>query len=301
MTGRRSHGIPPSMCRATSRSGAPCGRFACVGSTVCASHGGMSPQAQRAASVRVTLGQLLEHDPRTPAEVLLAALQIVDAAMRDDEARVRVDGDTSADSITRLLDSAKSAHHLARTTIDAGVSVQMARHFQQEAAYIARGLDAGFSAILAEVPVDPRRRAVLHRWALDCASAACTGKPPPERPEQLGTPMLTGHVVADPAVVAATGATSAEDGPVADAAMRKPGTPGDAGSGPQEPAEPADRDGDDGDDAQDGGKPARPAAAERQAGDGDQADDEAEQQRRWANVVAMRRGNSGLLPPGIAG
>ena len=48
----------PRKCTAHNRSGAPCGRFAMRGQTVCRAHGGASPQAKAKAAEMLELAEL---------------------------------------------------------------------------------------------------------------------------------------------------------------------------------------------------------------------------------------------------
>ena len=48
----------PRRCTATNRAGAPCGKFSMRGGTVCAMHGGRSPQALARAAEAVALAEL---------------------------------------------------------------------------------------------------------------------------------------------------------------------------------------------------------------------------------------------------
>jgi hypothetical protein len=159
--GRRV-GLPSVKCTATNRSGTPCGNWAKVGSTVCVSHGAMAPQVVRKRDERVTFAQLLQSDPRPVGEVLLDALHNADAAMQDMRVRLVEDGQpVTVDQLDRFINLSRLTHHLAKTTVDAGVEVALVN--QQRAAV---GEVGGFLAdilltVLNALPLHPAWRSYL--------------------------------------------------------------------------------------------------------------------------------------------
>jgi hypothetical protein len=104
-----------------------------VGSTTCRMHGAMAPNVVRKRDERMTFAQLLQSDPRPVGEVLLDALHNADVAMQDMRASLADEGQpVTVDQLDRFIYLSRLTHHLAKTTVDAGVEVALVN--QQRAA-----------------------------------------------------------------------------------------------------------------------------------------------------------------------
>jgi len=100
--------------------------FATVGRTVCRHHGGAAGQVVRKGEERATFAQLLQSDPRPVGEVLLDALHNADVAMQDMRAQLVTDGQpVTVDQLDRFINLSRLTHHLAKTTVDAGVEAAL--------------------------------------------------------------------------------------------------------------------------------------------------------------------------------
>jgi hypothetical protein len=158
----RQAGIPPTLCTAKTRAGEPCKNYCSVGRVTCYLHGGAAGQVVRKAEERVTFAQLLQSDPRPVGEVLLDALHNADVAMRDVRARLVEDGQpVTVDQLDRFINLSRLTHHLAKTTVDAGVEVALVNQqratVEQLGAYTADVL----LAVLNALPLHPAWRSYL--------------------------------------------------------------------------------------------------------------------------------------------
>ncbi len=178
------------------------------------------------ARVRLTVGELSRTDRRPIREVLADAVHLADSAMGELRSAVE-HGDASADTVARLLDSARYAAALGKIAIDAGVvnDPAPALTIATAQADLARAaLLHALDGILAEVP--PGRRPVLHGWALDAIraylAAVAAGEPAPEPPPVPSTD-LPGATRAEPGAATAGDVVDAEVEPDDDPDTDEPG------------------------------------------------------------------------------
>jgi hypothetical protein len=158
----RQAGIPPTLCTAKTRAGEPCKNYCSVGRVTCYLHGGAAGQVVRKAEERVTFAQLLQSDPRPVGEVLLDALHNADVAMRDVRARLVEEGQpVTVDQLDRFINLSRLTHHLAKTSIDAGVEValvsQQRATVQEAGTFVAEIL----LTVLNALPLHPAWRSYL--------------------------------------------------------------------------------------------------------------------------------------------
>jgi hypothetical protein len=164
--GRRV-GLPSVRCTAHSRSGEQCRNWAKVGSTVCRMHGGHLPQVVRKRDERLTFAQLLQSDPRPVGEVLLDALHNADVAMQDMRVRLVEGGEpVTVDQLDRFITLSRLTHHLAKTTVDAGVEVQLVNQQRANVEEVGGFLADTLLTVLNALPLHPAWRSYL----LDLAS-----------------------------------------------------------------------------------------------------------------------------------
>jgi uncharacterized membrane protein len=196
----RQAGIPPTLCSAHTRRGTPCRRYCAVGKTVCTQHGGAAPQVIRKANERATLAQLLQGDPRPLAEVLLDATHTADAVFRELRLQVAAGDTVTVDQLDRMLERARLAHHLARTTVETGVVVKLVEQQRASVAEVGTFISEVLLSVLFELPLTPEWREYLLNVAeyrlLDLAHTRGTtvmnlpDGPPPERPVPPREPIL---------------------------------------------------------------------------------------------------------------
>jgi hypothetical protein len=155
----RQAGIPPTLCTAKTRAGEPCKNYCSVGRVTCYLHGGAAGQVVRKAEERVTFAQLLQSDPRPVGEVLLDALHNADVAMRDVRARLVEDGQpVTVDQLDRFINLSMLTHHLAKTTVDAGVEVQLVNQARASLQQVGAVLSEVLLAVLHSLPLTPAWR-----------------------------------------------------------------------------------------------------------------------------------------------
>jgi hypothetical protein len=181
-------GLPSMRCTATNRAGKPCGMWARVGSTVCHMHGGDIPVVERKSQVRLTLAQLLQGDPRHPWEVLLDAVHVADALMREARARVREGDELAPDDLTRLVEATTRAAALAKVSIDSRAVEQIAqqrqRHLDIEGEVVATAVRAAVNVL----PLHPAWRDYAMQAALR-QLAVEGGQPAPDLPDPPAIPL----------------------------------------------------------------------------------------------------------------
>lgn len=172
--GRRV-GLPSVRCVARSRSGEQCRNWAKVGSTTtCRMHGAMAPNVVRKRDERMTFAQLLQSDPRPVGEVLLDALHNADVAMQDMRVRLTEGGEpVTVDQLDRFINLSRLTHHLAKTTVDAGVEVALVNQAKAEVQQVGGFLADVLLTTLNALPLHPAWRSYLldlaqHRL-LECA------------------------------------------------------------------------------------------------------------------------------------
>ena len=127
-------------CRGRSKqTGKPCGNFAIPGGFVCRMHGGLAPQVQAKAQIRLTLAQAFEWGDRRPAwQILADALHTADTLMLDARTKLTDQGEpvTAAD-LDLFLQALDRAQRFAKTVLDAGVDERRARVAEEQAAILA--------------------------------------------------------------------------------------------------------------------------------------------------------------------
>jgi hypothetical protein len=197
----RQAGIPPMQCTAHTRRGTLCLNFARPGSTVCRHHGGNAPQVRRKADQRMTLAQLLQNDPRPLPEVLLDATHTADAVFRDLRLRLLEGEEITVEQLDRLVERARLAHHLARTTVETGVVVKLVEAQRAQVGEIGIFISEVLLAVLNTLPLTREWRDYL----LDVADYTlrtialrdgtrvmeAPAGPPPESPVPPDAPILT--------------------------------------------------------------------------------------------------------------
>jgi hypothetical protein len=167
---------------------------------VCWQHGGAAPQVIAKANQRATLAQLLQHDPRPLAEVLLDATHTADVVFRELRLQLAEGGTVTPDQLDRLLERARLAHHLARTTVETGVVVKMVEAQRAGVTEIGTFISEVLLSVLFELPLAVEWRDYLLDVAtyrlLELARTRGTTVmelpegPPPERPTPPPGPIL---------------------------------------------------------------------------------------------------------------
>jgi hypothetical protein len=93
------------------------------GSRVCYVHGAGSPQARRAADVRVALAEQLINGPRRQLwEVLLDSIHVSDVVARRELEELLLSPETTPEQLERLLAANERRARLSRSGIDAGLA-----------------------------------------------------------------------------------------------------------------------------------------------------------------------------------
>jgi hypothetical protein len=130
-----------------------------VGRVTCYLHGGAAGQVVRKAEERVTFAQLLQSDPRPVGEVLLDALHSLDVAHRDLRAQLVERGEpVTIDQLDRFVSVARVTHHLAKTSIDAGVAVKLVEQQRAPLSEIGVFISEVLLDILHYLPLTPAWR-----------------------------------------------------------------------------------------------------------------------------------------------
>jgi hypothetical protein len=163
----RQAGIPPTHCTARNRRGERCRNFCSVGRLTCYMHFGNAPQNVRKGEERATFAQLLQSDPRPVGEVLLDALHNADTAMRDIRAQLVEEGQpVTVDQLDRFINLSRLTHHLAKTTVDAGVEVELVRRQKADLELMGQLSADILWTVLDALPLHPAWR----RYLVDLAS-----------------------------------------------------------------------------------------------------------------------------------
>jgi hypothetical protein len=172
------------------RTGERCNNWSVFGGTVCRMHGGKAPQVRARGEIRMTLGELLAQDPRPVGTVLLDAVRDADALLSDARTRVSVDGETTAQDMTRFIEALERAAKLSKVALDAGVMRAIVQQRDQELALMelagGRAVDAlmvGLDVVLGAIAED--KREALRRRALDAMRAALVGASPHDVPPAI--------------------------------------------------------------------------------------------------------------------
>jgi hypothetical protein len=154
----RRVGLPSVRCTATNRRGERCGKWAKVGGTTCELHGAQAGQVVRKRDERMTFAQLLQSDPRPVGEVLLDALHNADVAMQDMRAGLATGEPVTVDQLDRFINLSRLTHHLAKTTVDAGVEVQLVNQARASLQQVGAVLSEVLLAVLHSLPLTPAWR-----------------------------------------------------------------------------------------------------------------------------------------------
>jgi hypothetical protein len=134
--------------------------FASVGRLQCRMHWGNTTLAVRKGNERATFAQLLQSDPRPVGTVLLDALHNADVAMRDMRAGLVEGEPVTIDTLDRFINLSRLTHHLAKTTVDAGVLTKLLEQQRvglEEVEFIADVL----LTVLDALPLHPAWRQYL--------------------------------------------------------------------------------------------------------------------------------------------
>jgi hypothetical protein len=158
----RQAGIPPSQCNARNRRGERCKNFCSVGRLTCYMHFGNAPQNVRKGEERATFAQLLQSDPRPVGEVLLDALHNADVAMQDMRAQLVEGGEpVTVDQLDRFINLSRLTHHLAKTTVDAGVEVHLVNQARASLEQVGAYMTDVLLTVLDALPLHPAQRQYL--------------------------------------------------------------------------------------------------------------------------------------------
>jgi hypothetical protein len=174
--------------------------FCSPGATVCWQHGGAAPQVIAKAGQRATLAQLLQHDPRPLAEVLLDATHTADVVFRELRLQLAAGETVTPEQLDRLLERARLAHHLARTTVETGVVVKQVEAQRVQVAELGVLMSEVLLGVLNTLPLTREWREYLldvaHYRLLESARREgprvleLPDGPPPERPVPPQGPIL---------------------------------------------------------------------------------------------------------------
>jgi hypothetical protein len=135
--------------------------FASVGRTVCKQHGGAAGQVVRKGEERATFAQLLQGDPRPVGEVLLDALHNADVAMRDMRAGLVAGEPVTLDTLDRFINLSRLTHHLAKTTVDAGVLTKLVEQQRAQVSELGVFISEVLLAVLNALPLTTEWRDYL--------------------------------------------------------------------------------------------------------------------------------------------
>jgi hypothetical protein len=172
------------------KDGNRCGNWARPGATTCRFHLGNSPHVQEKAMQRLTFAELLRHDPRPIAEVIIESVAISDAAMMDLKMSIMDEhaetGTVTADNLTRLFQYAERANKLAKAAHDAGIAElqlrQRERDLNMETQIVVDTVTALGTSLVTALGLDPLRTKAMDGWVLAATAAALTGEPIPDPP-----------------------------------------------------------------------------------------------------------------------
>jgi hypothetical protein len=175
-------------------------------------HGAHVPAVERKRSERMTFAQLLQSDPRPVGEVLLDALHNADVAMQDMRAQLTTGEPVTVDQLDRFISISRLTHHLAKTTVDAKVEVQLVEQARASVGELGMILSEVLLAVLDSLPLTPtwrehllevadhQLRTIAHRQGthvLDLPEAPTDAPVPPAEPVLL--PSLPAPLVRSPA------------------------------------------------------------------------------------------------------
>jgi hypothetical protein len=134
-----------------------CKKWARPGTTVCEMHVGKAAHVLRKADERMTLAQVIQHDARPLGEVLLDATHVADSLMRDLKTQVLAGGEpVDPDLLTRLVEATRLAHHLAETSVRAGVQVELVRQARLSSDLNADAVVRVLARVLDALTAGPR-------------------------------------------------------------------------------------------------------------------------------------------------
>jgi hypothetical protein len=135
--------------------------FASVGRLQCRMHWGNTALAVRKGEERATFAQLLQSNPRPVGEVLLDALHNADVAMRDMRAQLVAGEPVTVDTLDRFINLSRLTHHLAKTTVDAGVLTKLVEQQRVGLEEIGEFVAGVLITVLDAVPLHPAWRQYL--------------------------------------------------------------------------------------------------------------------------------------------
>ncbi|GAA5119253.1 hypothetical protein GCM10025762_36890 [Haloechinothrix salitolerans] len=169
-------------CTATSRrSGKQCRRWATPGTTVCPNHGSKAPGTVRKANERLTLAELMQGDRRHPWEVVLDHTHTIDVIAREARLGLTEGEEITPEQLDRIVETAKVAHHLAKTAIDTRAHEHIAEHYQRnvqlEGEIISAVVRDVVTALVDGLGFHPVQRTQVMEWALEAASARLAAGP----------------------------------------------------------------------------------------------------------------------------
>jgi hypothetical protein len=114
----------------------------------------------------MTFAQLLQSDPRPVGKVLLDALHNADVAMQDMRAQLVTGEPVTVDQLDRFINLSRLTHHLAKTTVDAGVEVELVRRQKADLELMGQLSADILWTVLDALPLHPAWR----RYLVDLAS-----------------------------------------------------------------------------------------------------------------------------------
>ena len=136
--------------RRAKRTGKRCKKWAVVGTTVCHIHGATGARSAM-PSVRLTMAQLFDRDPRHPWEVVLDMTHKLDVITQEFQAEVLAGENVTVDQLDRLIELARTTHHLATTAISTkaheNVAMAFTRHLDMQGQLVATAIAAGLDKL----------------------------------------------------------------------------------------------------------------------------------------------------------
>jgi hypothetical protein len=159
-------------------------------------HLGHAPKNVTMSEVRMTLGQLLQSEPRPVGTVLLDAIHSADAILQDAKAKVSVDGDVSVVEMSRFIEALERAAKLAKVAVDAGVATKLVEIRELEITQHSRRISDILLGTIDALGLNDRDRG----YALTVMRSLVSGDAIPPRPIE-STPAAVGPSPADYVVV----------------------------------------------------------------------------------------------------